>query len=322
MDRDRDTIWTRRRYASSSRCFNVLFILANECASCACSRNLGTEPTTTETRSENTAPRNYGSKRFGATSDNRTNPFNTISPLATSSITSPNPGASSAFGLGSGAFGFGSAAKTPKTPGTAFDFAQRGLISQTSAAQKSTPPTPLEVIDKKLPTRTLSTSTKTTTSSSTEDTAASKSSASEPGPSWPLKHTWVIWYRPPTSKNTDYEKSMKPLCKIRTAQEFWRVYSHLKRPSALPSVSDYHFFRDGIRPVWEDSENKKGGKWILRLKKGVADRYWEELLMGMVGDQFAEAGEEVCGAVLSVRGGEDVFSVWTKMDGGRNIKIR
>lgn len=60
----------------------------------------------------------------------------------------------------------------------------------------------------------------------------------------------------------------------------------------------------------------------MRLKKGVADMFWEELLMAMVGDQFAEAGEEVCGAVVSVRSGEDVFSIWTKNDGGRNVKIR
>jgi len=107
-----------------------------------------------------------------------------------------------------------------------------------------------------------------------------------------------------------------------TAQEFWQVYVHLKRPSILPTVSDYHFFKDGIRPVWEDEHNKKGGKWILRLKKGVADRYWEELLMAMIGDQFMEASDEVCGAVISMRSGEDVISIWTKNDGGRNIKIR
>lgn len=58
------------------------------------------------------------------------------------------------------------------------------------------------------------------------------------------------------------------------------------------------------------------------MKKGVADRYWEDLLLAIVGDQFAEAGDEVCGAVLSVRSGEDVLSVWTRIDGGRNIKIR
>jgi translation initiation factor 4E len=109
---------------------------------------------------------------------------------------------------------------------------------------------------------------------------------------------------------------------METAQNFWSIYTHLKRPSALPTVSDYHFFKEGIRPVWEDNENKRGGKWIMRLKKGVADRYWEDLLLAMVGDQFAEAGEEVCGAVLSVRSGEDVVSIWTKNDGGRNVKIR
>jgi translation initiation factor 4E len=96
----------------------------------------------------------------------------------------------------------------------------------------------------------------------------------------------------------------------------------MKRPSQLPTVSDYHFFKDGIRPVWEDEENRRGGKWIIRLKKGVADRYWEDLLLALVGDQFAEASEEVSGAVLSVRSGEDVVSIWTKNDGGRNIKIR
>ena len=131
-----------------------------------------------------------------------------------------------------------------------------------------------------------------------------------------------MWYRPPTSKYSDYEKSTIPLALFSTVEAFWTVYSHLKRPSSLPSVSDYHIFKKGVRPVWEDEENKKGGKWIVRLKKGVSDRFWEDLLLAIVGDQFAEAGEEVCGAVLSVRSGEDVLSVWTRIDGGRNIKIR
>jgi translation initiation factor 4E len=107
-----------------------------------------------------------------------------------------------------------------------------------------------------------------------------------------------------------------------TALEFWKVFVHLKRPSQLPVISEYHFFKEGIRPMWEDEENKRGGKWTIRLKKGVIDRYWEDLVMGLIGNQFAEASDEVCGAVLSVRSGEDIVSIWTKNDGGRNIKIR
>ena len=107
-----------------------------------------------------------------------------------------------------------------------------------------------------------------------------------------------------------------------TVEDFFNVYRHMNKPSQLPTVSDWHFFKDGIRPFWEDEENKKGGKWILRVKKGVADRYWEDILFALIGEQFGEAGEEVCGAVVSARNGEDVFSIWTKNDGGRNVKIR
>jgi len=147
-------------------------------------------------------------------------------------------------------------------------------------------------------------------------------STSSPNKEHPIKSTWIVWYRPPTPKYSDYEKSTIALASISSVESFWAVYSHLKRPSLLPSVSDYHIFKKGIRPVWEDEANKKGGKWIVRLKKGVADRYWEDLLLAIIGDQFVEAGDEVCGAVLSVRSGEDVLSVWTRIDGGRNIKIR
>jgi translation initiation factor 4E len=254
-------------------------------------------------------------KRFGGDSSHGgRNPFNGVSPLTPSGLASPTTaGGSSAFGLGSGAFAsFGSAAKTPKTPGTAFDF------KSTPSATTTRPTTPKDKPAGKM----VNSARKESISTSIPEDAMSASGELDPKVPWPLKCTWVVWFRPPTPKTSDYEKSIQPVFRFGTAQEFWKVFVHLKRPSSLPTVSDYNVFKHGIRPVWEDEENKRGGKWIMRLKKGVADRYWEELLMALVGDQFMEAGEEVCGMVLSVRSGEDVFSIWTKNDGGRNIKIR
>lgn len=246
-------------------------------------------------------------KRFGAEAATtaKPNPFNGITPLSTNTVTPPINGGSFAFGLGSGAFAsFGSSTKTSGMPGSAL------------GPGGSTTPV-VEKREKEAGKDTGGTDMKTKVSSSS---LTSRSSSTTP--EHPLKSTWIVWYRPPTSKYSDYEKSTIPLAYFSTVEAFWAVYTHLKRPSILPSVSDYHIFRKGIRPVWEDEENKRGGKWIVRLKKGVADRYWEDLLLAIVGDQFAEAGEEVCGAVLSVRSGEDVMSVWTRIDGGRNIKIR
>ncbi|KAL9106693.1 MAG: hypothetical protein Q9227_008345 [Pyrenula ochraceoflavens] len=243
------------------------------------------------------SPRTHTGRRFGAdtSSHGKSNPFNAMSPLTTNS---PSANASSAFGLGSGAFAsFGSSGKTPKTPGASGGF---DLGNKTEKREKEG----FSEISK-------------------DNTRARAGSTASPDTTeHALRSSWTLFYRPPTNKYQDYEKSTIQLASIGTVESFWTIYSHLKRPSSLPAVSDYHIFKKGIRPVWEDEANKKGGKWIIRLKKGVADRYWEDLLLAIIGDQFVEAADEVCGAVLSVRSGEDVLSVWTKNDGGRNIKIR
>ncbi|KAG0088607.1 Eukaryotic translation initiation factor 4E type 2 [Podila epicladia] len=141
----------------------------------------------------------------------------------------------------------------------------------------------------------------------------------------PLRFNWVFWFmhRSPGSKILNYESSMKKVATFGSIEDFWGVYSHLKRPHELPNVSDYHLFKQGVRPVWEDSTNINGGKWIVRLKKGLASRYWENLIMAVIGDQF-EVGSEICGIVLSIRGGEDILSIWNQSahEGRTNLKIR
>ena len=76
-------------------------------------------------------------------------------------------------------------------------------------------------------------------------------------------------------------------------------------------TTDFHLFKEGISPTWEDAQNKSGGKWMLKLKKGIASRYWEDVLLAVIGEQF-DVGPEICGAVLSVRSNEDIISVWNK----------
>ena len=52
--------------------------------------------------------------------------------------------------------------------------------------------------------------------------------------------------------------------------------------------------------VFQDEANRCGGKWIVRLRKGLASRCWENLILAMLGEQFM-VGEEICGAVVSIR---------------------
>ena len=120
-----------------------------------------------------------------------------------------------------------------------------------------------------------------------------------------------------------YESSIREIATVKTVEQFWKTYDYLIRPNDLPNTTDYHFFREGIKPTWEDRSNARGGKWIVRLRKGLASRYWEEVILALIGCQFTGIPNgEVCGAVVSIRYNEDIVSVWNKTANDREVVDR
>lgn len=100
--------------------------------------------------------------------------------------------------------------------------------------------------------------------------------------SLPLQCSWSFWYLIRHTRNavqsTNYENNLHLIGTVTTAEEFWAVQGHMRRPAELPTNSDYQLFRTGVKPAWEDPANERGGKWILRLRKGIAGRLWEHLV--------------------------------------------
>jgi len=133
-----------------------------------------------------------------------------------------------------------------------------------------------------------------------------------------LTYPWTFTYFKKVA-NKSYEENTFTLGTTSTVEDFWRLYVHLRRPvDERPTVCDYHVFREGIRPMWEDEANVNGGKWIVRLKKGLAARYWEDVLLAVLGGQF-RVGDEICGCVLSVRYQEDILSIWNRSADSRRV---
>jgi Eukaryotic initiation factor 4E len=50
------------------------------------------------------------------------------------------------------------------------------------------------------------------------------------------------------------------------------------------------------------------------MPKGLASRYWEEVILALIGGQFGNSvvDHEICGAVLSMRYNEDILGVWNR----------
>lgn len=144
----------------------------------------------------------------------------------------------------------------------------------------------------------------------------------------PLQYRWVLWYcKHDRSSKKDWEDCLKQVASFDTVEDFWALYNHIQLASGLTWNSDYYLFKDKIKPMWEADGNKGGGRWLIKVDKArrteLVDYYWLELLMAMIGEQFEDLGQYVCGAVVNVRTKGDKVSLWTRdsnhVEGNRRI---
>jgi len=118
---------------------------------------------------------------------------------------------------------------------------------------------------------------------------------------------------PQVAETEDYEAGLTVIGDFDTVESFCRYFNWLKPPSKLERNSNYHLFKTGIKPMWEDEANANGGKWVLTMKSNpdLLDRCWKYLVMALVGEELDE-GDEICGAVVSLRSKVDRIQLWIR----------
>lgn len=134
----------------------------------------------------------------------------------------------------------------------------------------------------------------------------------------PLQNQWALWWDSAQKKTTtdNWEQNLKCITTLEYVEDFWAVINNIPAASTLVTGSNYHMFKKGIRPTWEDSQNKNGGKWVFQFKDRkermkVLDDMWLNTMLGMIGETF-EDNNEITGAVISVRKGVDRVAMWTR----------
>lgn len=63
--------------------------------------------------------------------------------------------------------------------------------------------------------------------------------------------------------------------------------------------------------MWEDESCKDGGRWSVRVPKTHTNKYWEDILLALIGEQFTHE-DEVLGVLVSVRPNTDTISLWNR----------
>eukprot|EP00753_Platysulcus_tardus_P000955 PLAT10798.2.p1 GENE.PLAT10798.2~~PLAT10798.2.p1 ORF type:complete len:229 (+),score=101.86 PLAT10798.2:360-1046(+) len=150
----------------------------------------------------------------------------------------------------------------------------------------------------------------------------------------PLQSRWVLWFDAPSGKRMDakaWAEQLKQVYSFGTVEEFWGLFNNIMAPSHLSNGCNYHLFREGVRPEWEDPINAAGGKWTATLPKERGaeprtdvDRFWLNAAMAVVGETLCDdEGEEVTGVVVSIRTRVFRIAVWTRSgeDEARQLEL-
>mmetsp|Transcript_17313 Transcript_17313/g.22526 ORF Transcript_17313/g.22526 Transcript_17313/m.22526 type:complete len:196 (+) Transcript_17313:138-725(+) len=133
-----------------------------------------------------------------------------------------------------------------------------------------------------------------------------------------LHNEWCVWYDNPrqAKPNTSWKDNLKHVGTFDSVKGFWRIFNNIKPPSHLSLNSNYHIFKKGIEPMWEDPLNAKGGKWVLTIPKkesraGRLDEWWLHTILALIGETMDENGD-ACGCVVSLRKGQDRIALWLR----------
>mmetsp|Transcript_25923 Transcript_25923/g.31955 ORF Transcript_25923/g.31955 Transcript_25923/m.31955 type:complete len:200 (-) Transcript_25923:195-794(-) len=135
----------------------------------------------------------------------------------------------------------------------------------------------------------------------------------------PLHRKWVLFYDSPRISKDDvpWHENLHNCGSFSTAEQFWQVFNNVKPSSQLGLNANYHVFMEGILPMWEDPKNVKGGKFVLTLPKrdskaGKLDEWWLFTVLSLIGETIDAKGNEICGAVVSIRKSQDRIAIWLK----------
>jgi translation initiation factor 4E len=135
----------------------------------------------------------------------------------------------------------------------------------------------------------------------------------------PLNAKWTMWFDNPrlAPAGSDWKENLKQCGSFDTVESFWRVFNNLKPASELSMNSNYSVFRYGVEPSWEDPSNCDGGKFVMTIpkkdsKSGKCDECWLFTVLAIVGETMDATGDQVNGAVVSIRKHQDRIALWLK----------
>jgi len=96
-----------------------------------------------------------------------------------------------------------------------------------------------------------------------------------------------------TKESADaYASRPKPLGdQVRNVKDFYEHYNNIPTENLKNRGDSIHLFHLGVKPLWEDPRNARGGAYYFRVSRENAAQFWHEICVLAVGDVLQGAVE-------------------------------
>jgi len=133
---------------------------------------------------------------------------------------------------------------------------------------------------------------------------------------------WNLWYH--HELNNWRVDGYRKIFHVKNIKDYWDLHNNI---DCLGGITNQHFFlmRDNILPIWEDTFNRNGGSWSIKLNDiSNVFNVWIKLSSMMVGetiikDEKSRANKLVVGLSINLRNSNVcIIKIWNK-DSNSNL---
>ena len=136
-----------------------------------------------------------------------------------------------------------------------------------------------------------------------------------------LSSHWILWAHLP--HNTDWSmKSYIQISKFTTLEEAISVTEIL--PSNLVENCMLFLMLDGVKPTWEDEQNRNGGCFSYKISNKCIYKVWKDLTYVTVGSSISESDNFVkcvTGITISPKKNFGIIKIWMTNCTNQNASV-
>jgi hypothetical protein len=126
-----------------------------------------------------------------------------------------------------------------------------------------------------------------------------------------LSNCFVLWAHDINNKDWDIN-SYKEICKVPNATTFWKLFNNFDKIWGHNMYAHYFFMREGIKPIWEDENNRSGGMCSFKLEIADSLNVWTDLATRLVCDLMTKDSGDITGISISPKNNWAIIKVWNR----------